>query len=142
MTKKNILIVDDEPNIINSIRHTLYKMRDECCLFSAHNGAEALKLIKDTPIDVIITDILMPEMDGLETILAVRKNYPVIKIIAMTGGGDKGGLDFLREAKIFGASYTLKKPFPPDELLKALQDALESQSSNHNFNKKRNRERQ
>ncbi len=122
--KKNILIVDDEPAIHDSLRRTLRSLRDTCDIFTAGNGVEALKLMQDTPIDIIITDILMPEKEGLETIMEVRKTYPAVRIIAISGGGRDGNIDFLDIAAKLGASHTLNKPFSPEQIRAVVQEIL------------------
>jgi len=122
--KKNILIVDDEPAILDSLQRTLRSMRDECDIFTAGNGAEALKLMQGTPIDIIITDLLMPEKEGLETIMEVRKTYPAVKIIAISGGGRNGNIDFLDIAAKLGASHTLSKPFSPEQIREVVRETL------------------
>jgi YesN/AraC family two-component response regulator len=122
--KKNILIVDDEPYIRDSLRRTLRNLRDECELFTAGNGAEALKLMQGTPIDIVITDLLMPEKEGLETIMEIRKSFPAVRIIAISGGGRDGTIDFLDVAEKLGASYTLSKPFSPEQIRQVVQKVL------------------
>ncbi|MBU0698826.1 MAG: response regulator [Proteobacteria bacterium] len=122
--KKNILIVDDEPSIRDTLQRTLRNLRDGCVFFTAGNGVEALKLMQSTPIDLIITDLLMPEKEGLETIMEVRKCFPAVKIIAISGGGRNGTIDFLDVAEKLGASYTLSKPFTPEEIREVVQEVL------------------
>ena len=124
--KKNILIVDDEPSIHDSLQRTLRNLRDECDFFTAGNGAEALKLMQSTPIDIIITDLLMPEKEGLETIMEVRKRFPATKIIAISGGGRNGTINFLDVAEKLGASFTLSKPFSPERIRQVVQKVLNS----------------
>jgi CheY-like chemotaxis protein len=74
--------------------------------------------------DVIVTDIFMPEQDGLETIRELRRESPRVKIVAISGGDSTGRLDLRKEAEIFGASRTLPKPFDPAELLKVVHELL------------------
>jgi len=119
----NILVADDDP----SIRH-LYKLildREGHTVFLAQDGVEALSQAQQHDINVLITDIIMPKKEGIETIVEIREVNPEIKIIAISGGGRKGNQDFLRMAEMVGANYTLAKPFEPHDLLNVLKTCLE-----------------
>lgn len=119
----NILVADDDP----SIRH-LYKLileREGHKVYLANDGVEALVQAKKHEIDVLITDIIMPRKEGIETIVEIREMNPEIKIIAISGGGRRGNQDFLRMAEMVGANYSLAKPFEPHDLLKILKTCLE-----------------
>ena len=119
----NILVADDDP----SIRH-LYKLileREGHKVYLASDGVEALVQAKKHHIDVLITDIIMPRKEGIETIVEIREMNSEIKIIAISGGGRRGNQDFLRMAEIVGANYSLAKPFEPHDLLKILKTCLE-----------------
>ncbi len=93
---------------------------DEFEVYSANNGKQALELINRSDIDLLITDIQMPDMDGLELIREVYEKYPSIKMLAMSGAGSL----YLRAAKTFGASYVLNKPFQRSELTSAIHKVL------------------
>lgn len=127
--KRRILFIDDDPCVLQGLRRALRLMHQEWDIAFAENGRQALELLADIPFDVIVTDVLMPEKDGLETIIALRQAFPTIKIIAMSGGGRKGNLCFLDIAKTLGASHTLHKPFGPQELLAVLREVLQSVGS-------------
>ncbi len=119
----NILVADDDP----SIRH-LYKLileREGHKVYLANDGVEALVQAKKHHIDVLITDIIMPRKEGIETIVEIREMNSEIKIIAISGGGRRGNQDFLRMAEMVGANYSLAKPFEPHDLLKILKTCLE-----------------
>ena len=75
-------------------------------------------------MDLVITDILMPEQEGIETIRVLRKEFPQIKILAISGGGKKGTLEVLPAARAFGAHRTVAKPFERKELLDAVKDLV------------------
>lgn len=90
----------------------------------AANGIEGLQRIELSVPDLVITDILMPDKEGIETILDLRRRYPSIRIIAISGGGRTGNKDFLRTAKHLGADRTLAKPFGLGELLKVVREVL------------------
>jgi CheY-like chemotaxis protein len=85
---------------------------------------EALRLTATFPFDLMITDMLMPEMDGVETIMAIRREYPEVKIIAMSGGGRHVGIETLECARALGAHATLEKPFEFSTLLAHVQGLL------------------
>ena len=119
---KSILVIDDEQLIRLQIRNAL-----ELEGFSVHeaaNGNEGLSRIATARPDVVITDILMPDKEGIETILELRRTHPKIKIIAISGGGRTGNKDFLRTAKHLGADRTLAKPFGLAELLRLVREVL------------------
>lgn len=91
----------------------------------APDGAEALKIMSGRAIDLVITDLLMPETDGIETIMELRRLYPSTKIIAISGGGEyQSGAGFLRAAESLGADLTLTKPFEFKQLLPAVEALL------------------
>ncbi|BBD08673.1 response regulator [Desulfovibrio ferrophilus] len=83
--KRRILFVDDEPKVLTGIRRMLFDMREEWELLFAAGGYQALEIIADKPVDVIVSDIRMPEMDGVELLGRVRKQYPEVTRIAMSG---------------------------------------------------------
>jgi two-component system cell cycle sensor histidine kinase/response regulator CckA len=111
-TVKRILVVDDEQPIRSLLKEILEGAGFE--VFTASNGREAKHQLIDNPVDLVITDLIMPEMEGIEFIAAMRKERPHLKLIAITGGA---GLDFLRAAHILGAHATLPKPLTPEALL-------------------------
>ncbi len=120
-----ILIVDDTPLMRDALHDVLGMAGHEVVM--AENGARALERIDEgETFDLIITDIIMPEMDGIQTIIEVRSRLPKTRIIAISGGSarlDKGrGLD---TAERLGAVAVLEKPFEVDALLDAVNAALE-----------------
>lgn len=114
----SILVIDDNDSFRATIclwlKHHGYEVKQ------AENGKDAMTMLTPPP-DVILTDILMPEQDGLETIQAVRKKSPEMKIIAMSGGMLDGRVDFLPLAEKFGADHVMHKPFSGSELLLVLE---------------------
>lgn len=121
----SILVVDDEDQIRQLIRTTFeeagYRVTE------ASNGKEALAQYRLSPANIVITDILMPDQDGLECITTLRRESPNVKIIAITGGSDMiGVLGFLDVAKMLGAHCTLQKPFEMKALLDAAESALQA----------------
>ncbi len=121
--RANILVIEDEVNISSSLEERL--MMEGYQVWTALDGRKGLQLFHDHAINLVITDILMPEMDGLEVVRTLRRRSPAIPIIAMSGGG-KRDLDFLVEAKEFGASQTISKPFHPEALVEMVRDLLHS----------------
>jgi CheY-like chemotaxis protein len=118
----SILVVDDEPGI----RELLCLMLEGAghTVVSAEDGVQAPKVLAAQPIQVVITDLLMPERDGLEFITEIRKKFPEIKIIAMSGGGHIARDSYLRIAKNFGAHVLLEKPFSQSGVLGAIEAVL------------------
>jgi CheY-like chemotaxis protein len=92
----------------------------------ACDGRQGIACHRATPADLIITDILMPEKDGLEIIQELRQEFPVSKIIAISGGGQAGRLNLLPVARTFGVACTLWKPFTRSELYAAVQKIMQS----------------
>lgn len=117
-----ILIIDDE----KVVRETL-KLIVAGAGHAAHctnDGREGMKALAEIDPDLVITDILMPEQEGIETIAEVRKYHPDLPIIAISGGGRVGNMDFLTMAERFGATRTLAKPFSPVVLLGIIGELL------------------
>jgi DNA-binding response OmpR family regulator len=117
-----ILVIDDEEPMRLMLRRSLTKAGDEA--IEAANGKEALSLQEKNPADLIITDIIMPEMEGIDTIMAFRENYPRVKIIAISGGGQIGSDEYLDLADKLGADWTFAKPFSLNRLMSAVKELL------------------
>lgn len=122
----HILVMDDEPAILTMMR-TFFE-RDGHRVSDAHNGREGLHLLKQHTPDVVIADILMPEMDGLEFLLEKRKpgytDISAVPVIAISGGVRGHNMDFLAQAKMFGASHVFSKPLNLHALYAAVQELL------------------
>lgn len=121
-----ILVVDDEELARFTLREILEGAGHEVVV--ATNGKEAIAFQKAHPFDLIITDILMPEKEGVETIIELKRDYPTLKIIAISGGGRTRNLDFLGLAEEFGADKILAKPFSEQELMERVNDSLSGQT--------------
>jgi len=117
-----ILVIDDEESVRTVLRQMLEKEGYE--IEVAEDGAVGLKLLHEHLPDLIITDLFMPEKEGIETMIEVRKHFPQVKIIAISGGGRMGKLDLLPMAESFGAQRTLAKPFERQELLETVKEVL------------------
>ncbi len=94
-------------------------------VFDAENGRAGIDIYRQSPTDLIITDIVMPEYEGMETILALKREFPEARIIAMSGRQQTGPASFLGMAEKLGAGHTLTKPFRRAELLSAVRDSLD-----------------
>jgi CheY-like chemotaxis protein len=118
----HILIVDDDHLVRSVLRQMLEP--EGYTVTEAPDGRVGLARWREEPADLLLTDLLMPEQDGIEIIRAVRKGWPNAKIIAMTGGG-KMGIDCLPVAKQLGAHKTLHKPMDRVTLLAAVEEVLQ-----------------
>lgn len=118
-----ILVIDDDDFLRQMILETLES--DGFEVFQASNGRIGVELFRAAPTDLVITDIIMPEQEGVGTIIELRKEFPDVKIIAMSGGGQVGVVDYLGFAGKLGAVGTLTKPFGREQLLTAVRSALE-----------------
>ncbi len=117
-----ILIIDDDNLVRRMLRQVLEAENYE--VVEAEDGTQGLKINREKPADLIITDIIMPEKEGIETIGDFRREFPEIQIIAMSGGGRIGPDAYLKMAKDFGAMRTVVKPINKAELLEAVKELL------------------
>jgi DNA-binding response OmpR family regulator len=117
-----ILIIDDDVQIRKMLRLTLtaagFEVKD------AQDGKVAMKIFRKSPVDVVVTDLIMPEKEGIETIIELRRDFPDVKIIAISGGGRIDPKDYLFLAEKLGAQITLEKPFSRKEILDAVNALL------------------
>lgn len=119
----NILIIDDDAQFRTMVRQLLEEEGHH--IYETCDGREALRIYREHEVELSIIDILMPNKDGLETILELKRYFPKPQIIAMSGGGRGGQQTYLEHAKIFGAEIILNKPFDPPELFEAIDRMLE-----------------
>lgn len=117
-----VLIIDDEPGMRAIMRRALEHAGH--AVVAASNGAEGLKRISEAPIDIVVTDLLMPELDGIELIFNLRKTRPNLRVIAISGGGQLPPDGYLKIAQRGGARRILIKPFELRELLIAIEEEL------------------
>lgn len=118
----HILLIDDEELVRAALREMMTSAGHTVA--EAGNGKEALTLFDAATPDLVITDILMPEQEGLQTIAHMRSLRPAIKIIAITGGGGPRSSDLFRYATMLGARRALAKPFRKKDLLDAIDEVL------------------
>ena len=121
-----ILVIDDEDMVRLVLRQTLEKAGHE--IVEATTGVEGIARQKEQPADLVITDIIMPDKEGVETIIELRQADPDLKIIAMSGGGRIGATDFLEVAKQYGATRTFSKPFDRKAMLEAVESCLKGET--------------
>jgi DNA-binding response OmpR family regulator len=117
-----ILVVDDDISFRKMLRLTLSRSGHAVC--EARDGDEALEVIREAPVDLVMTDLIMPGREGIETITALRREFPGLKIIAMSGGGRATACQYLSIARAIGAHRTLAKPFSNDEMVAAIAAVL------------------
>jgi CheY-like chemotaxis protein len=117
-----ILVMDDDEPITRMLKKVLEGRGHE--VFTAANGREGMKLFAAAQVDLVISDILMPEMDGLEALKELLRRNPDLKLIAVSGGGVRLKMDILKVAKILGASATFEKPYDLRALLAKVDEML------------------
>ena len=117
-----ILVIDDEDLVRGFLRRTLERAGYR--VMTAADGHEGLSVLEQDAADLLITDIFMPCSDGLETIQEVRRTYPQMKTIAISGGGFRTSRDYLPVAAKFGADRTLSKPLMLTDLLASVRALL------------------
>ncbi|MCD6074839.1 MAG: Response regulator, CheY-like receiver [Rhodospirillales bacterium] len=120
----NILVIDDEKLARFTVRKILEQAGHK--IIETESGTEGVRIFQAQPCDLVITDIIMPGKEGIETINDIKRISPRTPIIAMSGGGRTGNLDFLKLAQQRGADQTISKPFKPDELLGMVSGLLKS----------------
>lgn len=121
MAGKRVLVVDDRPDIVGFICAQLESAG--YVAEGAGNGRQALERQREQAADVVLVDVFMPEMDGMETIDRLKQQYPQTRIVAMSSGAGRMQ-DYLKIAREIGADATLNKPFGRDELLRIVRALL------------------
>jgi DNA-binding response OmpR family regulator len=119
---RTILVIDDDRAVLHSLAAVLEA--EGFNVLMADDGIAGMRVFHQRRPDIVVTDIIMPNQEGIETIVQMRRSRPDMKIIAMSGGGRIGNMDFLSIAQGLGANTTLAKPFDPDELTAAVHDLL------------------
>ncbi len=117
-----VLVIDDD----EQVRALLFEILDRAGfdVVEASNGAEGLVCYRAQPADLVITDLIMPEKEGVETIIELRREFPAARIIAISGGGRNAGRDYLQIAAQLGARQTVSKPFTRQQILDAVRETL------------------
>lgn len=118
----NILIVEDDKDLREMLKASLLKRR--FTVLEASNGNEALLKFRPAITDLVITDLIMPDEDGLKVIIKTKELKPSIKIIAISGGGKAGPGNYLNLAKALGADEVFSKPFSINEMINKIEELL------------------
>lgn len=113
-----VLVIDDDDMVRAMLLRILSRAGHTAA--GARDGVEGTAMYRVAPADVVITDIFMPNQEGLATIMELRRSHPDVRIIAISGGGASATLDVLPVAEALGARRTLRKPFTPQEILDAV----------------------
>ncbi len=121
-TIARILIIDDEPAVRRALRTQLERAGYQ--VTEAPDGRAGLELHAADPADLIITDLFMPDFDGIETIRELRRVAGGVKVIVVSGGDSSGRLSMLGDARLLGADRAFSKPVKPEELLKAIGEMI------------------
>lgn len=119
---KRILLIDDDDLFQNMLKQTLERAGYD--VITASNGRIGLQLYQSAHFDIVITDLIMPEVEGIEIITNLRDDYVGIKIIAISGGGRCNPSDYLQIAKKLGADKIFTKPVDRRELLAAVEELV------------------
>jgi CheY-like chemotaxis protein len=117
-----VLIIDDDEQMRLILSRVVALLGYEICL--ATNGLEGVRIQREKPADLVITDLIMPEQEGLETIAILKRDFPATKIIAVSGGGRIGPEAYLPTAKELGADRVFSKPFEIHEIISAIKELV------------------
>jgi CheY-like chemotaxis protein len=139
---KSVLVIDDEPAIRRSLQRVLvgagYPVR------LANNGTDGLEALKSQTVDIVIVDIIMPRVNGVDTIRAIVQEFPNVRIIAISGGGNFSSAEYqpyaikteayLAAATVAGAHAVLTKPFKTQDVIRAIKAVTDSYSGDGQLN--------
>ncbi len=120
----SILVIDDEEEVRDIIKQILEHAG--YTVYTAGDGNQGIKTYRENPTDIVITDIIMPDKEGIETIIELKTEFPEVKIIAISGGGRVGPMDYLKMSQKLGAVKSFTKPFQRQELLDAVSELLDN----------------
>ncbi len=117
-----ILVIDDQDSIRRVVRRALEQDGHE--VFDASDGELGMEILESHSFDVVITDIFMPGQDGIVTLRQVRKRFPEVKVIVISGGDSTGMMDLRQDAELLGAVTSLQKPFNAREIMDVVRSVL------------------
>jgi CheY-like chemotaxis protein len=117
-----ILVIDDEEGVRRAMAKVLVRAGHD--VLEASDGKVALSLLRGQTPDLVICDLFMPEMDGVEVLRELRRDYPDLRVVAISGGAYQGKVQLLDVAKGLGAAAVLKKPFDLEQLLSVVKEQL------------------
>lgn len=115
-----VLVIDDDPKVRSVVAR--FVELEGHTVVQAENGKEAIDQLQGDPADLVISDIFMPEMDGIEVLIQLREHFPDAKLVAMSGGGAIAASHVLKTAKVLGAVAVLEKPFDLEDIRELLSD--------------------
>ena len=119
-----VLVIDDQESIRRIVRRALEIEKHQ--VMDASDGEMGMEILKRHGADVVITDIFMPGQDGIVTLRQIRREYPDVKVIVMSGGDSSGMLDLRKDAELLGAVKSLPKPFTAREIMDLVRSVLAS----------------
>lgn len=122
----SVLLIEDDESLRELLRMTLANAG--YAVFEAINGRQGVKAFRKSPTDLVITDLYMPERDGLEVIEALRRSHPQVKVLAISGAS--GTMGYFSLAQSLGAMAVLQKPFGPAAFLNLVEQLLKSNDAN------------
>jgi CheY-like chemotaxis protein len=122
-----ILLIEDDNEMRDMLKTAL--IRKDHVVIEAENGKEALIHFKPGVTDLVITDLIMPDEDGLKVIMKIRKLKPAIKVIAISGGGKAGPGSYLNLAKVLGADAIYSKPFSINDIILKIEELMKVEQS-------------
>jgi CheY-like chemotaxis protein len=117
-----VLIVDDDADVRGLVRRVLTKLGHE--VTDVDDGSQALRLLESTAFDVVVTDVYMATVDGMELLVRIQQRGLSVPVVAISGGGYKSRDEVLQMAAASGAVATLDKPFTPDQLRETIERIL------------------
>jgi DNA-binding NtrC family response regulator len=117
-----LLVIDDDAELRKMLTITLVRFGH--VVIEAKEGREGLALFRNSEVDLVLTDLVMPEMEGFEVLTELREKHPTMKVIAMSGGGRHRSADYLNMARLLGATEVLSKPFSNEMLIAAVNRSL------------------
>ncbi|MCZ6677490.1 MAG: response regulator [Candidatus Poribacteria bacterium] len=118
-----ILVIDDDDQVRGMLRQMLERAGYE--VIEAPDGEEGMRLYREAPSDLVIMDLIMPEKEGIESIAVLRRDFPDVKIIAISGDGHIGPDDYLHVAEMLGARRTFAKPLDWKAVLQSVREIID-----------------
>jgi len=117
-----ILVIDDQEPIRRVVRRALEQDGHE--VFDASDGEVGMEILESHSFDIVITDIFMPGQDGIVTLRQIRKRFPTVKVIVISGGDSTGMMDLRQDVELLGAVKSLQKPFNAKEIVDLVRSVL------------------